>query len=172
MDTYTPGEDSFLILKNMDIPKGSRVLDMGAGSGVLAVEAAKSAREVVAADINQAAVDELGRLGIPNIIPIHSNLFQRVDGKFDVILFNAPYLPGYEDSIWSGGEKGREVIENFLKTAGNHLEASGKIFLVISSQTGTDETLALFEKYGFKPTVAAKKSLFFEMLVLIGATKI
>lgn len=172
MHVYTPAEDSFLILEHMSIPQGSRVLDMGTGSGILAVEAAKSAREVVAADINPDAIEDLQRKAIQNIIPIHSDLFKNVDGTFDVILFNAPYLPGKEDSIWSGGEQGREVISNFLKAAGSHMEVRGRIFLLISSQTGIDETLALFTKHGFDPVITAKKHLFFETLALIQATKI
>jgi len=171
MDIYTPAEDSVLILQNMQIPKDSRVLDMGTGSGILAEEAAKVAREVVATDINPAVIMELKKRNIPNIVPLNSNLFQRIDGKFDIILFNAPYLPGHEDSIWSGGEKGREVIARFLKKAGDHLEANGTIFLLISSKTGTDETIELFHTNGFVPEIAARKPLFFETLVLIRAGK-
>jgi len=172
MDIYFPREDSELILQNMRIPNGSRVLDMGTGSGILAAEAAKTAAEVVAADINPEAVREMKKQDLPKIIPIRSNLFQRIDGEFDVILFNAPYLPGQEDSIWSGGEQGRGVIERFLKNAGSHLKRSGCLYLLISSKTGTDETIELFRKYGFNPVIAARKSLFFETLVLIQATKI
>jgi len=117
MQIYSPAEDSFLMLENMEIPKGSRVLDMGTGSGILAVEAAKFAKEVVAADINHDAVEELKNQGIPNIVPVHTDLFKNIEGGFDLILFNAPYLPGEEDTIWSGGEKGRAIIENFLKKA-------------------------------------------------------
>ena len=172
MQIYSPAEDSFLMLEHMEIPKGSRVLDMGTGSGILAAEAAKVAKEVVAADINSAAVEGLRKQAIPNIIPLHSDLFQKVEGMFDLILFNAPYLPGEEDSIWSGGEKGREIIEKFLKNAGDHLSPGGKIDLLISSQTGIDETMELFRKYGFNPIRVAKKSLFFEFLILIRATKL
>ena len=76
------------------------VLDMGTGSGVCAVFAAKHARRVVAVDINPAAVRCAGINALLNhlehkIDVRHGDLFAPVPGeRFDLILFNPPFVQG------------------------------------------------------------------------------
>jgi release factor glutamine methyltransferase len=80
---------------------------------------------------------------------IRGDLFEPVTGEFDLILFNAPYLPTspeerYDDWLeyaLDGGPTGREVIERFLHDAPAHLSTFGRILLLISSLTGMDEVL-------------------------------
>ena len=76
--------------------EGDRVLDLGCGSGVGAVFCAPKAREVVAVDISLPAVlntEENCRLhGLKNVKVMQSDMFARVEGKFDIILANAPYI--------------------------------------------------------------------------------
>lgn len=81
---------------------GDRVLDLGCGSGVSAAFAAGVAREVVAVDISPAAIEntkENCRLfGRDNVTVKESDMFSNVDGKFDVILANPPYIESdFED---------------------------------------------------------------------------
>jgi tRNA1(Val) A37 N6-methylase TrmN6 len=76
--------------------EGDRVLDLGCGSGVCAVFAAEVAREVVAVDISPSAVENTKencrRLGLDNVTVKPSDMFANVDGKFNLILANPPYL--------------------------------------------------------------------------------
>jgi SAM-dependent methyltransferase len=73
-----------------------RVLDLGCGSGVNTVFVAPHVREVVAVDIAAAAVantEENCRLhGLTNVTARRSDMFSGVDGKFDLILANPPYI--------------------------------------------------------------------------------
>ena len=75
---------------------GDRVLDLGCGSGVCGVFCAPKAREVVAVDISAAAVrntqENCRRLGLNNITVLQSDMFSRVEGRFDLILANPPYI--------------------------------------------------------------------------------
>jgi release factor glutamine methyltransferase len=75
---------------------GDRVLDLGCGSGVCAVFAAPKVREVLAVDISPAAVENTKhnceRLGLHNVTVRQSDMFSNVDGKFDLILANPPYI--------------------------------------------------------------------------------
>jgi methylase of polypeptide subunit release factors len=75
---------------------GDRVLDLGCGSGVCGVFCAPKAREVVAVDISAAAVrnteENCKRLGLTNVTALQSDMFSRVEGKFDLILANPPYV--------------------------------------------------------------------------------
>src|SRR4030042_6247656 len=99
-DVYEPAEDSFLFAENLEVKAGGVVLDLGTGSGILAVLAAKKAGTVVAVDVNPYAVRcakqtaELNRVE-DKLSFLQANLFSAFDvqAKFDVILFNAPYLP-------------------------------------------------------------------------------
>ncbi len=76
--------------------EGDRVLDLGCGSGVCSVFCAPKAREVVAVDISAAAikntVENCRRLGVHNVAALQSDMFSRVQGKFDLILANPPYI--------------------------------------------------------------------------------
>jgi release factor glutamine methyltransferase len=75
---------------------GDRVLDLGCGSGVGGLFCAPKAREVVAVDISAAAVrntqENIRRLGLNNVTALQSDMFARVEGKFDLILANPPYI--------------------------------------------------------------------------------
>jgi len=76
--------------------EGDRVLDLGCGSGVGTVFCAPKAREVVAVDISLPAVrntEENCRIqGLKNVRVLQSDMFSRVEGKYDLILANSPYI--------------------------------------------------------------------------------
>ena len=120
MTIYLQREDSFLLQKAVKkSAKSKRVLDMGAGSGIQAQTALKAgAKNVLAIDIDPEVIAHLKK---QNLKAIKSNLFQNVNGKFDLIVFNPPYLPEdrREDKesarVTSGGKKGDEILMRFLK---------------------------------------------------------
>ncbi len=73
---------------------GQRVLDVGTGTGILAICLAKAGRSVVAIDISRAAVRTAransARNGV-NVECCESDLLASVRGRFDLIAFNLPY---------------------------------------------------------------------------------
>lgn len=173
---YSPREDSFMLEKQVRIyAKGKSFLDMGSGSGIQSKAAISSkAISVLAADINPEAVKLLKLQKIP---ALKSNLFSNINGKFDVIAFNPPYLPKdkREDkesqSATTGGEKGDEIILKFLKQAKSHLNSKGIILLVVSSLTPKDKILKLLENNKMKKEVLSKESFFMETLEIWKITK-
>ncbi len=82
------------------VPRDCEVLDMGTGSGICAVFAAKHARRVVAVDINLAAVRCAGINALLNHVEHkidlrHGDLFAPVlEERFDLVLFNPPFVQG------------------------------------------------------------------------------
>ena len=169
---YQPEEDSFLLSEVLEnkipqlLQKNSslKVLEIGVGSGIQLekiYEQGVPKENIFSCDINLESVKRCKSLGFNCI---KSNLFSNIKGKFDLIIFNPPYLPEdkKEDEesriATTGGKKGSEIINKFLKQAKSHLKENGKIFLLVSSLTkGID-----FKRYNKK--ILAKKKIFFEEL--------
>ncbi len=148
---------------------------MGTGSGFLAVEAASDPRvvRVVAVDIDPDALDSArSRAGAAEVVVeiefVLGGLFEELEGKrFDLIMFNPPYLPSEGDAnepSWSGGATGDEVILRFLDEAGEHLNPDGDVLMIYSSES--EFTLVdVDEKYS--ATILEELPLFFERLYCV-----
>lgn len=166
---YEPAEDSYLLEKQVKkYAKGKRVLDMGAGSGIQAIAARDSgARSVLAADINPESVFLLKSKGIDSVL---SNLFSNISEKFDLIIFNPPYLPIHpgEDKesqlITSGGKRGDEILLRFLDSVLAHLNSNGTVLIVVSSLTPQPRLMKKIAALNLKKIVLAKENLFMESL--------
>lgn len=165
---YDTAEDSFLVKKHIkDYAKGT-VLDLGTGSGILAVEASRYAEKVIGVDIDQESVDYCN-YHHKGIEFRKSDLYSDVSGKFDLIIFNPPYLPEDKDEpmdsrrATTGGKHGYEIIKDFLKQAKHHLKKDGKILLLFSSMTNIDKVQELND-YDYKEI--DRQHIFFEDLIL------
>lgn len=138
MQLYEPQEDSLLLMKHIKTYANGNVLDVGTGSGILAVEAKKYARFVLGVDIQQEVVQYCKEkyAGVKNLFFKQSDLLQNVNRKFEFIVFNPPYLPAdkhVKDVTLDGGKHGYELIERFLKDVNRVLKDNGKILLLFSS---------------------------------------
>ncbi|MEK6855147.1 MAG: HemK2/MTQ2 family protein methyltransferase [Nanoarchaeota archaeon] len=166
---YEPKEDSYLLEKEVvKLAKGKKVLDIGSGSGIQANAAfASGAKEVIAVDIDTESVEFLRGRGIK---AIKSDLFSDVKGKFDLIVFNPPYLPEEEredkDSkvATSGGERGDEIIVRFLNDVDNYLNRNGSILIVVSSLTPKERINKMLRKIKMKYKVLSSEKFFMEKI--------
>lgn len=173
---YSPKEDSFLLMKSIPFLSGKMVLDLGCGSGIQAANALfRKAKKVTCVDINKQALADTKKnlvlFGFKDFELVYSDLFEKVRGKFDVIIFNPPYIES-EKIVHlglDGGKKGREVLDRFLSTAKEHLNKGGMIFFVQSSLNGVKKTKKILREQGFMSRIIAKEKLFFEELVVIKA---
>ena len=173
---YTPREDSFLLEKLVKkyAPK-KKVLDIGCGSGIQMEAALKfGAKEVSGVDIYSESVEFCKKKGL-NVKK--SDLFGKAKGKFDLIIFNPPYLPEdeREDSesakTTSGGKKGDEIIIRFLKEAGNYLEKNGKILLAVSSLTPLETIEKVLKNKKMKKRIIASENFFMEKIYVLDIRK-
>jgi release factor glutamine methyltransferase len=150
-----------------------RVLDVGTGSGIQALSAER-AESVLGVDIDEDVIARCKRLETGRVRFAVSDLFSNVSGKFDTIIFNAPYLPsdkGIEDRTLYGGSEGHEIIERFLKEAGTFLADDGIILLVFSSFTVKDKVDSLIEENGFDFEELEKVHISFEDIYCYRLTK-
>lgn len=180
---YDPAEDTFLLARNLSVEENSVVLDMGTGCGILAVLAAEGAKRVVAVDINPHAVAcaqrnaKLNKLSA-KIETRQGDLFEPVASeKYDLIIFNPPYLPtgldegkSWIEKAWCGGRDGRFVIDRFIAESSKHLAGNGRILLVQSSLSNVARTLTLFTKRTLSATVIESEKVAFEEILLIQAS--
>jgi len=172
-EIYKPGEDSYLLQRHVEQIVSGIVLDMGTGSGIQAVTAARKddVSRVLAVDINPAAliVAEKRALtyGVSTKIDFKlSDLFASVEGVFDWILFNTPYLPSEGDAneaSWAGGETGGELIRQFLDNAQDYLDLDGSILMIYSSQS----RLSTDDFSGYKFELLEEIGLFFEKIYCV-----
>lgn len=123
-------------------------LEIGCGSGIVAITVALDTEvEVVAADISHSALEITKKncrryqLSFPLI---QSDLFENIQGSFDIIYSNPPYIPtrdieqlqeevkSYEPRLaLDGGEDGLDVYRRLLQNIDPFLNSKGFIVLEI-----------------------------------------
>ncbi|MCL4452014.1 MAG: methyltransferase [Candidatus Thermoplasmatota archaeon] len=151
---YVPAEDTFLLLREANCH--GKVLEIGTGSGLIAIYLAKQGLQVDAVDISKHALECASANCVANGVSIRlvqSDLFHDVRGKYDTIIFNPPYLP-VNDQIegaeaWNGGSDGFYVIRRFLEGAPDHLSESGVIFMILSDLTDINSLINEFSNFIF-----------------------
>jgi len=183
-NVYEPAEDTFLFAENLSMETCVQVLDVGTGCGILGILAAEKASKVVAIDLNPYAARCAKENSMLNNVGhkmafLQADLFSAFteDAKFDLILFNAPYLPSGENESgtwigrsWAGGVNGRQVIDLFISQVQPHLKDGGRVLLMQSTLANIEETIRRFDDCKLKATVKVKRKLpFFETLALIEA---
>lgn len=183
-NVYFPSDDSYLLIDNLKVEPDCSVLEIGTGCGLIALIASKTAKRVLAIDVSPVAV-QCARKNVKlnyqddKIEIRQGNLFSSVktEEKFDIILFNPPYLPengkvntSWLEKAWDGGKTGRKFIDPFIKNCKLHLRECGRVQMVQSSLSGISESIDMFQNQGFQVEIGTKKSFFFESIVIIDAS--
>lgn len=174
---YPFEEDSRLLLEAAvaECRTGDRVLEIGCGSGRISAAFPHQVM-VLATDISPSAVRDARALGVE---VIRTDLFAGIRGRFDLVLFNPPYLPTLQEERcddWleyalDGGPDGRSVITRFVEGVGSVLAPDGRILLLVSSLTGIREVRGLMATAGFQSEIVAKTRIEGEDLVVLRGAK-
>ena len=155
---------------------GKHVLEIGAGSGVISLIAARRGATVWSVDINPMAVActktnaEKNNLS-HRVTAFESNLFQSVarDLRFDYIVWNPPFFPEEAHSdgemAWKAG-LGYRVLGECAREAESFLSPGGKLVVILSSQCNLDEILPHFTRCGFQSVSVYRHRSFFESFVI------
>ncbi|UCC92382.1 MAG: methyltransferase [Thermoplasmata archaeon] len=158
-DVYEPAADTELLVKSIRLRQGERVLEIGTGTGVIAIHCAKHGCHVTATDVVEEALELARENALQNTVDVdlrQGDMFEPVAGTFDVIIFNPPYLPTAPedltdsplDTALDGGPDGTEVTVRFLEQLNEHLADEGRAYIVVSSlQDGSRIDQALLSQH-------------------------
>jgi release factor glutamine methyltransferase len=168
-----PPSDTWLLAGQIEaepVREGGSILDLCAGTGLLAMVAACEHRaDVVAVDISRRAILTTrvnARLNGLTVTAIRGDLFAPLDGRrFDLIVSNPPYLPSANASpgshssarAWDAGPSGREFLDRICRQAPAHLRPGGSLLLVHSSVCGERATIAALEAAGLRTAVVRRQ---------------
>ncbi|HZO23340.1 MAG TPA: methyltransferase [Steroidobacteraceae bacterium] len=156
----------------------AEVLDMGTGSGVGAVIAARHARRIVAVDINTEAVRCAGinvRLNrVEGRVEVRQgDLFGPVrDERFDLILFNPPFLRGTPSDDRERAWRSSDVAERFAAGVAQHLKPAGAALVLLSTFGGAEHFLEQFRRQALAIAVHAERRFVNEKLVIFRLTSL
>jgi release factor glutamine methyltransferase len=157
--------------------RGKRVLDVGTGTGILALAAARAGAEsVVAADINPNASLNAEENAHANgfggrVVGLCSNLLAALAPRplFDVILSSPPKHAGeprdLTDRGWHAGPAFRDVVALF-EQARERLKPGGRVYVMVSSDSDLDLFSKMIDKAGFRAKLAREYSIFIESFII------
>jgi HemK-related putative methylase len=160
------------MLAEAPLPAGARVLDMGTGSGLGAIFAARQGAQVTAVDINPEAV-RCARLNIllndltGQVTVVEGDLFSTVaNQRFDLILFNPPFYLGQPAADWDRAWRSQDVFKRFAVDLDSYLTQDGRALIILSTDGDGDQLLTLLEQAGFEAGSLARKNLVNEILTI------
>ena len=167
---YEPSEDSMLMIEALEIHPGEEVLEVGCGTGIIALHCAKAGARVTASDVSLKAIECTRANAEKNdldITLVESDLLEKMEGEFEVIIFNPPYLPEDEinDPRWTGGLSGLEMTLIFLEQCKGRLAPGGRVYVIVSTLSESQKFELAADEMGYDREVVAKRHVFFEELI-------
>lgn len=133
-----------------------KFLELGAGSGLIAIAAAKAQAVVTASDINPVAMkylDRNQRLNDVSIEVIVSDLFEKIPAQlFDVIVINPPYYfespTCLKEHAWYCGKNG-EYFHRLFASLSNYSDSDTVILMVLCEGNHGNRIRSIAEEHGF-----------------------
>ncbi|MFI9742371.1 HemK2/MTQ2 family protein methyltransferase [Streptomyces sp. NPDC052494] len=171
---YRPQADTWLLaeaLSHERVDADTDVLDIGTGTGALALSAARTGARVEAVDVSWPAVIAACLNAFRQRLPLrvtHGDFAARTrDRRFDVVLTNPPYVPSARPRpsargaarAWDAGPDGRAVIDRVCAYAPALLRPGGVLLMVHSGMCGPPATVARLEAGGLSAEVTARASV-------------
>ena len=152
-------------------------LDMGTGSGIAALFAARRGYRVTAVDISPVAV----RCARANVLIndaqngvriLQGDLFEPVQGqRFDLVTFNPPFFRGEPRDQGDIGWRSTDVIKRFAAGLSSVLRPDGRALIVFSSDGDASGLLSTLQQNGFTVGALMRHNLGNEVLTVYDARR-
>jgi release factor glutamine methyltransferase len=153
---------SFLKEQNL---RDKQFIELGCGSGLIAIYAARQGAVVTATDINQRALSNASQNAVSNqahIDFIHSDLFMAINGTFEWIVINPPYYPkkptNDADFAWYCGEH-FEYFENLFLQLPMHIHENTEIIMVLTKGCDLNAIFNMARRRGFEFQLLKEKNV-------------
>lgn len=151
---YAPHHDTRIMLRALlreGVRPGARVLDIGTGSGALALQAAHMGAQVTAIDIARRAVAcaRMNAALAGRKVTVRLTDLDALDRTYDMVISNPPYVPSPDTDpptrgparAWDAGPDGRAVVDRICAAAPKVLCPGGVLLMVHSGLCGAEATL-------------------------------
>ena len=166
-DVFAPsGGGHFHPSVRNEVKTSDRVLDMGTGSGIVAILAAARSSDVVAVDVNPKAVAAARTNAILNGVADRitfnvSDVFDAVDGDFDLIIFDPPFrwFKARDLLELSHTDENYQALTRFMDEVRQRLRPGGRILLNFGSSGDIEYLYHLIDKAHFEKQVLATDEL-------------
>ncbi|MHB8633256.1 MAG: HemK2/MTQ2 family protein methyltransferase [Thermoplasmatota archaeon] len=178
-DVYVPSHDSFLLARAvaLEVRPGDRFLEVGCGAGPASLVAAGKRAHVVATDRNPHAAALTRHNARENGLAIDAvvtDLMAGLNGPFDVVAFNPPYLPTATEEVipgllnlaFDGGRDGNETVLRFAAQVAALTHAPRSILVVHSSLSDPRPLHAALGGLGYVPEPVLEEAHAFERLTV------
>jgi len=148
-------------------------LELGAGSGLISIYAAKRKAKVTATDINPVAVEYLKTNSIRNNVELQiilSDMFSNIPkNNFDFIIINPPYYKRdpvtFRDYAWYCGENGK-YFQDLFKSLSEYISAGSTVIMVLSQDCDLGMIRSIVEKNSFNLNcIFSKKNILEENFI-------
>ena len=164
-------------LKTQEL-KGRTVLEVGCGSGLLAIQAARQGAEVVALDLNPAAVENTRINAVNHQLTIQvlaSDVFEQLPVRsFDRIFTNPPYFPGQAQNdaglAWYCGLE-FDFFHGFFAGLENYTHSKSRIWMILSEVCDLNRLQTIAGKYGWTLKKIHEADRLFETFVVLESVR-
>lgn len=170
---YYPSDDTIFLAHIVSNYHGNFALEIGTSSGTILRELSKNFNFAIGTDIDFCSLKRLVVTSENSRVICCDAASALCNVKFDLIVFNPPYLPNtliHADKSVDGGPTGIEISIHFIKSAIDKLSNEGRILFLISNLTHTKKLTAFISKNNLSVARVAQKKLFYERLQIFEIT--
>ena len=147
---------------------GKTLIELGCGSGLISISAARAGAHVTSSDLSPAAIENTKYNAAHNNIKlhvVHSDLFENIKGKFDYVIINPPYYAkdalNEEQLAWHCG-KNFEYFQKLFLQLRDHIHEASSVIMVLTKGCDLESIFSIASKAGFTFQLLAEKNVLFD----------